>query len=138
VVGINTAVIPHARGLGFAIAAHTANWIVAVLMRHGRVARPLLGVAARGVDLSAVDAQVAGQSRAVRIHGVGKDSAAERVGLRAGELLLRVGDAPLFGVDDLKRALVLADGGPVQLEVQSKRERRSCLVQPDPPRQRAA
>jgi serine protease Do len=138
VVGINTAVIPHARGLGFAIAAHTASWVVAVLMRRGRVARPLLGVAARGIDLSPAEAARVGQSRAVRIHGVSRESAAERVGLRAGELLLRAGDGPLFGVDDLKRALVLADGGPVQLEVQGKQERRTCLVRPDPPRLRAA
>jgi S1-C subfamily serine protease len=43
VVGINTAIIPHARGLGFAIAAHTASWVAAVLMRRGRVERPRSG-----------------------------------------------------------------------------------------------
>ena len=138
VVGINTAVIPHARGLGFAIAAHTASWIAAVLMRKGRVERPLLGVAARGVDLSLVEAERAGQARAVRIQAVSQGSAAARVGLLPGELLLRANQSALFGVDDLKRAMVLGEGQPVLLEVQGMHERRTFSVEPDPARQKAA
>jgi len=49
VVGINTAVIPRAHGLGFAIPAHTAAWVTAVLIRDGRVERPLLGISAQGM-----------------------------------------------------------------------------------------
>jgi S1-C subfamily serine protease len=138
VVGINTAVIPQARGLGFAIAAHSASWIAAVLMRRGRVERPLLGVAARGVDLSPADVERTGQARAVRIHAVSPGSAAARAGLVAGDLLLRANAALLFGVDDLKRALVLGEGQPVVLDVQGKRERRAFSVDPDPARRHAA
>jgi serine protease Do len=138
VVGINTAVIPQARGLGFAIAAHTASWIAAVLMRRGRVERPLLGVAARGVDLLPADAVRLGQLRAVRIHAVSQGSAAARVGLEPGDLLLRANEAALFGVDDLKRALVPGEGQPVVLDVQGKRERRTFSVEPDPARRHAA
>jgi len=137
VVGINTAVIPHARGLGFAIAAHTASWIAAVLMRQGYVERPLLGVAARGVDLLPADAARFGQARAVRVHAVSQGGAAQRAGLAAGDLLLRANDAPLFGVDDLKRALVLGTGQPLLLDVQ-QRERRTLSLYPDPARRRAA
>ncbi|RYZ06493.1 MAG: trypsin-like serine protease [Myxococcales bacterium] len=138
VVGINTAVIPQARGLGFAIAAHTASWVAAVLMRRGRVERPLLGVAARGVDLSPADALRVGQPRAVRIHSVSDGSPAHRSGLVPGDLLLRVGQTALFGVDDLKRALVLSDGSAVLVDVQGKRERRSLEIAPEPARPRAA
>jgi S1-C subfamily serine protease len=138
VVGINTAVIPHARGLGFAIAAHTASWIAAVLMRRGRVERPLIGVAARGVDLLPADVGSTGQPRAVRIHAVSHGSPAERARLGAGDLLLRANDLPLFGVDDLKRALVLGDGEPVVLDVQNRHGRRTFTIKPDPARQSAA
>jgi S1-C subfamily serine protease len=138
VVGINTAVIPQARGLGFAIAAHTASWIAAVLMRRGHVERPLLGVAARGVDLVALDAERLGQARAVRLHAVSDGSAAARAGLVAGDLLLRAGGRPLYGVDDLKRALVLGEGSAVDLDVLSKQQRRSLRVAPDPARRHAA
>ena len=117
--------------------AHTASWIAAVLMRQGRVERPLLGVAARGVDLLPADAVQAGQARAVRIHAVTQGSAAERATLVAGDLLLRANLLPLFGVDDLKRALVLGQGRPITLDVQGKGGRRSFDVQPDPPRRAA-
>ena len=138
VVGINTAVIPQARGLGFAIAAHTASWIAAVLMRRGHVERPLLGVAARGVDLAALDAERLGQARAVRLHAVSDGSAAARAGLVSGDLLLRANEQPLYGVDDLKRALVLGEGTPVLLDVASKQRRHSLSVAPDPARRHAA
>jgi S1-C subfamily serine protease len=130
VVGINTAVIPQARGLGFAIAAHTASWIAAVLMRKGRVERPVIGVAARGVDLPLLDAAAVGQQRAVRVHGVSQGSPAERARIAVGDLLLRANDAPLFGVDDLKRALVLSEGKRIKLDIQSGKARRSFELGP--------
>ena len=65
-------------------------------------------------------------------------AAAQRAGLVAGDLLLRANDAPLFGVDDLKRALVLGTGTPLLLDVQGKRERRALSIYPDPPQRRAA
>ncbi|HEV8549292.1 MAG TPA: trypsin-like peptidase domain-containing protein, partial [Polyangiaceae bacterium] len=36
-VGITTAVIPRARGIGFAIPAHTVSWVVAMLLKQGRI-----------------------------------------------------------------------------------------------------
>jgi hypothetical protein len=53
-------------------------------------------------------------------------------------LLLRANDSLLYGVDDLKRALVLGEGQALLLDVQSKRERRMLRVAPDPARSTAA
>ena len=44
VVGINTAIIAMAQGLGFAVPATTAQWVVGELLAHGRVRRLSLGV----------------------------------------------------------------------------------------------
>ncbi len=46
VVGINTAIIPMAQGLGFAIPSKTAQWVLMELMTHGRVRRLALGISA--------------------------------------------------------------------------------------------
>ncbi|TLY14034.1 MAG: trypsin-like serine protease, partial [Thaumarchaeota archaeon] len=43
VIGINTAMIPFAQGVGFAIPTHTVNRVVEQILRHGRVVRPFLG-----------------------------------------------------------------------------------------------
>ena len=50
-VGINTAVIAMAQGLGFAVPAQTAQWVVGELVAHGRVARPQLGIQASTVSI---------------------------------------------------------------------------------------
>jgi serine protease Do len=130
VVGINTAVIPYAQGIGFAIPASTASWVAAVLMRRGEVRRPLLGVAARGEELEPRAALAAGQPRAVRILEVGDGSPAERAGLRAGDCLLRADAAALGSVDDLQRVMVLSEAPEVHLEVLRGEGRQSVRVSP--------
>ena len=117
VVGLNTAVIPRANGLGFAIPAHTAAWVAAVLIRDGRVERPLLGIAAQGVDLTPRVAEEVGQQRAVRVHAVAADSPASAAQLKPADLLLGANQTALFSVDDLQRVLVLARGTDVALRV---------------------
>jgi serine protease Do len=117
VVGINTAVIPRAHGLGFAIPAHTAAWVAAVLIRDGRVERPLLGIAAQGVDLTPKVAGEVGQQRAVRVHAVAADSPASAAQLKPADLLLGANQTVLFSVDDLQRVLVLSRGTEVALRV---------------------
>jgi S1-C subfamily serine protease len=52
VVGVNTAIIALAQGLGFAIPGNTAQWVVGEVLAHGRVRRRLLGIAATAVPLS--------------------------------------------------------------------------------------
>ena len=47
VVGINTAVIMGAQGIYFAVAANTASFVLGELVRHGRVRRAFIGIAAQ-------------------------------------------------------------------------------------------
>jgi len=131
VVGINTAVIPYANGLGFAIPAHTAAWVAAVLIRDGRVDRPLLGIAAQGVDLTPKVAAEFGQHRAVRVHSVAADSPASTARLAPSDLLLSVNDSALFSVDDLQRVLVLSRGATVQLRLVRDGQPLSLSVTPE-------
>ena len=47
VVGINTAIIAAAQGIGFAVPAQTAEWVMSEVLTHGRVRRAYLGIAGR-------------------------------------------------------------------------------------------
>jgi S1-C subfamily serine protease len=116
-VGIATAMLPWARGIGFAVPSRTAAWIAAVLIRSGEVHRPFLGVGARGEDLEPEAARAAGHPRGVRILEVVASSAAEAAGLRSGDLLLAAAGAPVETLDDLVRAMVLGDGASLDVEV---------------------
>jgi S1-C subfamily serine protease len=130
VAGINTAVIPFARGIGFAVPAHTANWVVAVLLTKGRVVRPLIGIAARGVELGRRQA-VAGRSRAVYVENVASASPALRAGVRAEDLLLSANGQALASVDDLQRVLVLSEGAPLTVELLRQQSRLTVTVRPE-------
>ena len=51
VIGVNTAIIAGAQSLCFAVPSDTARWVASELLRHGRVRRAWLGIAAQTVPL---------------------------------------------------------------------------------------
>jgi S1-C subfamily serine protease len=134
VVGITTAMIPYAGGLGFAIPAGTASWVAAVLIQHGEIRRPYLGIVARGEEL---DGLHAGRTRGVRILRVETQTPAERSGLRAGDVLLAANESPVATIDDLQRVMVLQSPPEIGLDVLRGHQRHRLSIEPDP-RGRAA
>jgi S1-C subfamily serine protease len=107
VVGINTAVIMGAQGICFAVAANTASFVLGELVRHGRVRRAFIGIAAQQTAIPPLRRRAAGlaQDRAVMIGTVEADSAAERAGLRPGDIIVALDGITIAGADDLVRAL---------------------------------
>jgi S1-C subfamily serine protease len=107
VVGINTAVIIGAQGICFAVAANTASFVLGELVRHGRVRRAFIGIAAQQTAIPPLRRRAAGliQDRAVMIGTVEPDSAAERAGLRPGDIIVALDGTTIAGADDLVRAL---------------------------------
>jgi len=107
VVGINTAVIVGAQGICFAVAANTASFVLGELVRHGRVRRAFIGIAAQQTAIPPLRRRAAGliQDRAVMIGTVEPDSAAERAGLRPGDIIVALDGTTIAGADDLVRAL---------------------------------
>lgn len=129
IVGVNTAIIPWARGMGFAIPAHTASWIASVLIRDGEVRRPFLGIAARGEDLVAREG---GHSRAVRVLEVVEGSPAQAAGLARDDLLLAANGSPVQTLDDLQRVMVLSRPVDIALEVLRGGKRQTLAIRPRP------
>jgi serine protease Do len=139
IAGINTAIIPFAQGIGFAIPSHTANWIAAVLMKKGEVQRPYIGIAARGEELRTKSFAVhPGQARAVRVLEVVNHGPASRAGLRDGDVVLAINGTPVGSIDDLQRVMVLSEAREVAIDVLRGEARRSFSVRPVPEAQRVA
>ena len=107
VVGINTALIMGAQGICFAVAANTASFVLGELVRHGRVRRAYIGIAAQQFTLSRRRRHAAGltQESAVMIATVEPGSPAERAGLVAGDIILALDGTAVTGADDLIRTL---------------------------------
>lgn len=129
VVGITTAMLAYASGIGFAIPASTASWVAAVLIQKGIVHRPFLGITARGEDLGPQLALQTRQARAVRVMGVGPGTPAAASGLVKDDVLLTANGRPVATVDDLQRVLVLS-GAEVRLAIRRGDEDRHIVVRP--------
>jgi S1-C subfamily serine protease len=107
VVGVNTAIIAFAQGIGFAVPSRTAQWVTTELLAHGEVRRRKLGIVAAPFALSrsAVREFDLLSSEAVEIVEVGPKSVAARSGLRAGDVIIALNDRLVTGTDDLHRLL---------------------------------
>ncbi len=130
VVGVTTAMLPWARGIGFAIPAHTASWVASVLIREGEVRRPFVGIGARAEDLEPAVAREAGHRRGVRVLHVVDGSPAQAAGLAGDDLLLSASGRPVETLDDLQRVLVLAPDAEIAVEVLRGGSRRSVALRP--------
>lgn len=107
VVGINTAIIAQAQGIGFAVPAATAQWVLTEILTQGRVRRAYLGVAVRDrpIDLRLVRALGLSVTRAVEVTSRDEGGPAADSDLRPGDLIVGVNDTPVNGIDALHRHL---------------------------------
>ena len=132
VVGVTTAMLPWAHGMAFAVPSHTASWVAAVLIQHGEVRRPFLGIAARGEDLDPALAVDLARARAIRVLRVEAGAPADRGGVREGDLLVSANGSEIVTLDDLQRVMVLTAEPELQLEVLRDGERRRLGLRPRP------
>jgi S1-C subfamily serine protease len=107
VIGINTALIMGAQGICFAVAANTANFVLGELVRHGRVRRAYVGIAAQQIALPRRLRYAAGltQESAVMVASVEPGSPAERTGLKARDIIVGLDGVSVAGADDFVRIL---------------------------------
>jgi S1-C subfamily serine protease len=107
VIGVNTAIIPQAQAICFAVAIDIAAWVIPQLMRHGRVRRGYLGVGGSTLELdrrTIVQAGIA-QAHAVRVLSVEPASPAAVAGLRVGDVILGIDGQATVSVDALHQLL---------------------------------
>jgi S1-C subfamily serine protease len=107
VVGINTAIVAMAQGLGFAIPSKTAEWVVSEFLTHGRVRRLSLGISATVIALPRrlIREHDLLSDRAVEVVEVMPGGAAQTAGLMPGDLLLAVNGRIVTDVDDVHQIL---------------------------------
>jgi S1-C subfamily serine protease len=133
VIGINTATVLPAQGLCFAIASNTAQLVAALLIRDGRIRRGYIGVAGQTVPIPRALARAArlAVGSGVQVASVEPGSPAAIAGLRAGDLIVGWGDAPVTAVEDLHR-LLTADRveEPIRVTIVRRGEMRRLTLVP--------
>ncbi len=113
VVGVNTAIIQFAQGLGFAIPSTTVRWVASDLLQHGSVHRRQLGVVAtvRRLPRAVVRQFDLWSDSVVEVLEVASGSVAQRSGFQAGDLIVALNDRLASTIDDLHRLLMIIPAG---------------------------
>ena len=108
VIGVNTAMIPSAQGICFAIGSRTAEFIASWLIRDGRILRGHLGVTAQEVSIHERVARFhkLRQRSAALVLEITKGSAAEEAGLQQHDLIVWFNHEEVRTTHDLHRLLV--------------------------------
>jgi S1-C subfamily serine protease len=127
-IGVNTATIMGAQGLCFAIGIDTARFVLGEILRHGRVRRAHLGVAAQTVNLPRRIVFALGlfADTGVRVAQVEPGSPADRAGLLSGDLLVDLDGVAVPSVDRLHRLL---DAAMIDREVPVRVLRNGTVIE---------
>lgn len=116
VIGVTSAMIPFAQGVGFAVPSNTVQQVLEQIRTRGRVVRPWLGISAVPLTEGVRRRFGVGTSEGVLVAGVAAGSPAEAAGLQPGDVLRRLGPYELRGLRDLLEGLArLPLGGAVDV-----------------------
>jgi S1-C subfamily serine protease len=112
VVGINTAIIAMAQGIGFAIPSNTAQWVLQEVLSHGRVRRRQLGIVAQVARLPRGLVQKLDliTDQGVEVREVAPRSIADLVGIRPDDVIVGLAGRVVTSIDDLHRLLTTLPG----------------------------
>ena len=118
VVAINTAIIPYAQGIGFAIPIDSAKACANEMIKTGVPARPWLGIIGLSLTDDISRCYDLSLERGVLVTKVVDDSPAQRSGIVSGDIILRLDSATVYHVEDLLKEISLRRvGDKVKLTV---------------------
>ena len=101
VVGINTAMVPHGRGIGFAIPIDTAKPLIPQMVATGGVTRGYLGVSIQSITPELAAAMQLDGTQGALVGEVMPDSPAAQAGLQTGDVITAFDGKPVASSRDL-------------------------------------
>ena len=105
VVGINTAIIPYAQGLGFAIPVNKAKEIMGDLVDKGRVTRGWLGVSITDANPEVAKMYGVPDGTGIVVAKVMPGEPAENSGLKAGDIIVEVNGQKVKNSAELRQKI---------------------------------
>ncbi len=113
VIGVNTAIIGNAQGLGFAIPINQARAIADQLVANGRVEHAYLGIQMRTLTPALRDEINADPSAGLRLQadsgvvilGIARNAPAAQGGLRLGDVIVSMNGQPVTDADTVQRVV---------------------------------
>ena len=104
-IGINTAILGPSGGnvgIGFAIPSNMMNNLVTQIIEFGEIRRGVLGVSGRSVDSEIAKAMELETNQGGFVEQVSPDSAAEKSGIKAGDVITKVNGKTVKSFSELR------------------------------------
>ena len=105
VIGMNTAMIPFAQGVGFAIPVNTMKWVVQQILEKGRVIRPWLGISGANMNQAIARRYDLPADSGVLVVEVDSRGPAYEAGMRVGDVIIQIGVHAVKQMKDILMAL---------------------------------
>jgi len=105
VVAVNTAIVPFAQGIGFAIPVNSAKRCSTEIITHGRIIRPWLGVSGLSLTPEIASYYNLPVEKGALITEVMPDSPAEKAEMQRGDIIIGFGDKAINSVDELVKEI---------------------------------
>ncbi len=112
VIGVNTAIVQEAQGIGFAIPIDKARRILGDLLRFGRVSGAWVGLSVQSITPELAQNLGTGDRPGVVVTEIDEGSPAARAGLRRGDVILSLGGRTVEDEGTFEGAI--ADAAPAQ------------------------
>jgi len=105
VIGVNSAIVPFAQGIGFAIPIHPAMDIADQLIIHGEIVRPWISMNAIDVNPKLVAYYDLPTTKGVVVTEVVEGSEADKSGIEVADILVRMDGTEINNVRDIIKVL---------------------------------
>ena len=117
-IGVTTAIVPYAQGIGFAIPINTVKRFLDMLRKYGRPIRAWIGVYVASVTKTVATMMRLPVSEGVIVVKVVPGTPAHKARMREGDVIVKAGGREVRKVKDLREAIEdSVDRGYIDLEV---------------------
>ncbi|HLP89066.1 MAG TPA: HhoA/HhoB/HtrA family serine endopeptidase [Nostocaceae cyanobacterium] len=139
VIGMNTAIIQGAQGLGFAIPIKTVQRISNQIISTGKAQHPYLGIQMAGltpelkenINSDPNSGLTVNETEGVLIVKVMPNSPAEKAGIRAGDVIKKLNNQPMTEANDVQKAVEISQiGENLNLELRRNGQNLNIAVKP--------
>jgi S1-C subfamily serine protease len=139
VIGMNTAIIQGAQGLGFAIPINTAQRIASQLATTGKVNHPFLGIqmvtltpeVKQNINSNPNSGLNVDEDQGVLIAKVIPNSPAAKAGIRSGDVIHKINGQPVKDAEGIQKAVESTQvGGNLQVGLRRNQKDINVTVQP--------
>jgi len=105
VIGICTAIIPYAQGIGFAVPINAAKEFTREIIAYGKIVKPWLGITGLNITRNMAQQYGLGVDKCVSVVDVARDSPASKATFGRGDIILELGSNRIDTIEQLQQGL---------------------------------